>query len=321
METDKITEKIIEMYNNNIYIETIIEELGIAEHEVRKILKEHKLDRKPSRFSKELDKRIAQLYSSGKTQKEICYTLLVSENGIARALKREGIKKRTSSECNRKFNRNSNYFDKIDTPNKAYILGLIYADGNNFPRHNSITISLQESDKAILEEIKKEWEYEGNLRFSPLNSRNPNHKNQYLLNLTDEHMSKRLYELGVVDNKSLKIVFPTFLPDHLLSHFIRGYFDGDGNIYIDKKRNKCQTQTVGTKDFCEHLSSILIKMGCKNNIKHPKQCNENTFIIQTSGNKSSNIFLSWIYKNADMKLERKYNTYLTFSNLYKPNKS
>ena len=313
--------KIIEMYKNNICIEDILQELKITEHEVRTVLKEQLVDRKYSRFSKELDKRIAKLYILGKTQKEICYTLLVSEPGIARALKREGVKKRTSSECNRKYNRNSNYFDKIDTPNKAYILGLIYADGNNFPRHNSITISLQESDKAILEKIKKEWEYEGNLRFNPLNSKNPNHKNQYLLNITDEHMSKRLYELGVIDNKSSKIIFPTFLPDNLLSHFVRGYFDGDGNIYIDKKRNKCQTQIVGTKDFCEHLSSILTKMGCKNNIKHPKQCNENTFVIQTSGNKSSNILLSWLYNDADMKLERKYKTYLTFSNLYKPNKS
>lgn len=84
--------KIIEMYKNNICIEDILQELKITEHEVRTVLKEQWVDRKYSRFSKELDKRIAKLYILGKTQKEICYTLLVSEPGIARALKREGVK-------------------------------------------------------------------------------------------------------------------------------------------------------------------------------------------------------------------------------------
>lgn len=103
---------------------------------------------------------------------------------------------------------------------------------------------------------------------------------------------------------------------NLISHFVRGYFDGDGNIYYDKKRNKCQTQTVGTKNFCETLSNILFKMGCKNNIKHPKQCSDNTFIIQTSGNKSSSIFLSWLYQNSEFRLERKYQQYLSFISSY-----
>lgn len=253
---------------------------------------------------------------AGKTQKEICYDLLISCNGISSALKRKNISKRTFSECNRRYKRNQHYFDNIDTPNKAYILGLLYADGCNFTKHNSITLSLQESDKDILERIKQELGYTGELRFSPLSLKNSRHKNHYILNINDEILSRRLNELGVVDNKSLKITFPDFITKELISHFIRGYFDGDGCIYLDKKRNKCQTQTVGTKDFCEHLSIILKEIGCKNNIKHPKQCHENTFVIQTSGNKSSYTFLSWLYNSSDMKIQRKYNTYINFSHKY-----
>lgn len=313
--------KIIFDYQNNMSINSILDKYDIKERELRLILKSNKIDRNYNFYTEELYNRIADLYLAGYTQKKICEDLLVSENGIKSALKRKGIKKRSSSECNRKYKRNQNYFDKIDTPNKAYVLGFIYADGNNHINHNSLSISVQEEDAYILNAIKKELEYEGPLRFYPLSEKNPNYKNQYMLNINDEYISKRLEELGVVNNKSLILKFPDFITKELMPEFIRGYFDGDGNIYYDYKRSKCQTQTVGTKDFCEHLSNILLNMGCKNNIKHPKQCNENTFIIQTSGNKSSYSFLSWMYENAELKLIRKYNTYLTFSQIYKPNES
>ena len=224
---------------------------------------------------------------------------------------------RTSSECNRKYDRDQHYFDKIDTPNKAYILGLLYADGNNHSKHNSITLSLQEEDKELLEQIRSELKYEGPLRFTPLNKKNLKHKNAYVLCINDEYLSHQLIHWGVVDNKSLILTFPQFLPDDLISHFVRGYFDGDGCIYYDNKRNKCQTQTCSTYEFCQELSNLLLHFNCKNSIKHPKQCHNKTAILQTSENKSSYYFLSWIYDNAEMKLERKYNQYLSFLHVYK----
>lgn len=83
-----------------------------------------------------------------------------------------------------------------------------------------------------------------------------------------------------------------------------------------KKRKKCQTQTVGTIDFCNKLSEILLNMDCKNSIKHPKQCSQNTVVIQTAGNKSSYHFLSWIYDDVEMKIERKYQKYKKFCEEY-----
>ena len=304
------------MYTANKPIESICKKFGLKEKEVREILKSNNSDRKYNFFSKELYQRIIYLYLKGFTQKEICETLLIGGNVIRTTLKKNNIPMRSSSECNQRYKRNSCYFDKIDTQNKAYILGMLYADGCNHTNHNSLTISLQERDKDILDRIKEELEYEGPLRFNPLHNKNKNYMNHWVLNINDEYMSKRLEELGVVNNKSLLITFPNFLQKELLPSFVRGYFDGDGNIYYDSKRNKCQTQTVGTRDFCNTLSNILFSMGCKNNIKHPKQCHENTVVIQTSGNKSSYEFLSWLYEDADMKLERKYNQYLSFKEKY-----
>lgn len=41
---------------------------------------------------------------------------------------------------------------------------------------------------------------------------------------------------GCVPNKSLILKFPTTLPNELVNDFIRGYFDGDGSVYINNKR-------------------------------------------------------------------------------------
>ena len=210
-------------------------------------------------------------------------------------------------------------YNALTEPNKAYILGLLYADGCNHLSHNSITLSLQESDLSILKSIKKELNYEGPIRFVEKNKKNFRHKNQYVLCINDEYMSKQLERLGMVNAKSLKLLWPTFLPKDLISHFVRGYFDGDGCVWYDKKRNKCETQICGTRNFCENLSIILSNMSCKNSIKHPKQCNENTVVLQTKGNKSSYQILSWIYQDSDLKLDRKYQKYLEFcKSLNKP---
>lgn len=275
--------QIINMYMNNIDIEIIMQTIHSNEKDIRTVLKEQQLDRHYNIFSDELYQRIIKLYQDGHTQKYIKETLLIGEPVIRKTLKLNNIHMRTSSQCNQKYKRNSHYFDKIDTPNKAYILGQLYADGNNFTNHNAITLSLQETDKQLLEDIKSEIQYTGPLRVRELHKHNENHKNNYVLCINDEIMSKQLSKLGVVDQKSLKITFPTFLPNTLVHHFIRGYFDGDGCIYYDRKHNKWRTSTVGTVDFCQHLSDLLYTFTCKNNIYHPKQCNKNTVVLQTGG--------------------------------------
>lgn len=315
--SNELDRKIIEYYQLHVDIKLICNLFDISECELRTILKENQIDRTYNQFSQELIDRVCTLYQNGFTQKKICETLLVSYSGIKKILKRNNIPLRSYSQSNQHYKRDSHYFDCIDTPNKAYILGLLCADGNNHVDRNMITLSLQESDLIILERIKEELQYEGPIKLLPLQEKNPKYKNAYVLRLSDEHMSHRLKELGMINAKSLFFQFPQDIPPYLIPHFIRGYFDGDGCIYYDNKRNKCQTQTVGTWEFCSHMSALLLDIGCKNSIKHPKQCqSRNTYILQTAGNKSSFMFLNWLYQDADLKIPRKYQQYISFREKY-----
>ncbi len=209
---DKQEQDIIDKYQSNIDIDLIIKEYNTEEHFIREVLKDKQIDRKYNTFTEELNRRLIFLYDKKKlTQKKICYDLLVSEMGIKKILKRNHIPKRSLSECNKKYRRNSNYFDHIDSENKAYFLGLLFADGNNFSPHNAITLALQEEDGYLVNKFAKEIEYSGIIHKDNLHDINVNYKNQIRIVVNDQHMSKRLYDLGMIDNKSLVLQFPTFL--------------------------------------------------------------------------------------------------------------
>lgn len=313
-------QQIISDYKNEINIDTIMEKYDTDEHYIRTILKENEIDRwYYQQFSDELYQRIIKLHLDGLLHKDISYRLLVSHQGINNTLDRNNIPRMSISQRNQHIKRNSHYFDNIDTQNKAYTLGMIFADGNNFctPGKNALTIVLQEEDKSVLERIRQEIEYDAPLKFCNMKKKKEIYHNTYRLVVCDEYMCNKLLELGVVNNKSLKVKFPNYISEELLPHFIRGYFDGDGGVYYDDKHSKARTSLCGTYDFISHVSEILHNMGIKNHIYHPKQCGDSdTFVMNTTGNKSSYNFLTWIYKDADIKMERKYNKYLYICEKY-----
>jgi hypothetical protein len=71
---------------------------------------------------------------------------------ICKLLDSMGIKRRKNGM--RRYELNENYFDVIDSHDKAYILGFLFADGCNNPKKYTISISLQEEDKDILEKMR-----------------------------------------------------------------------------------------------------------------------------------------------------------------------
>lgn len=322
--TEKQKEQIIKMYNDKTYIGDIIDFYQTDEHHIRQVLKEAKADRHYNIWSEELYDRAIKLYGNGQTLNKISYDLLVTPQGLSKGLKKKEIEMRTYSDSNRKYKRNSEYFDNINTPNKAYVLGLIYADGNNYiyRKKHCLTISLQEDDYELLERVRQELEYEGSLRLSPLHDKNPNYKNHYILSIVDIHLCEQLKKIGVVERKSLVLEFPTFLRPDLIRHFVRGYFDGDGSNFYDYTNNKMIACVTGTREFILSLSKILESIYVNHSIAHPKQSKDsNTYVLKTNANLSSFKFLSWIYQDCDIKMQRKYQRYLDFCEIYQNNRS
>ncbi|MCF8001670.1 MAG: hypothetical protein K9K76_07440 [Halanaerobiales bacterium] len=110
-----------------------------------------------------------------------------------------------------------------------------------------------------------------------------------------------LISLGCVENKSKLIEFPSqkILPKSLISHFIRGYFDGDGSISTNGVDNGYKISIIGTKSFLEHVKKyygLNVKILKSNNI----------FELKFGGQGDIINFVDDIYQDASYKLKRKY---------------
>lgn len=251
---------------------------------------------------------IINLYNSGLSQAKVGEIYNVKWYIIGNILRKCGVVMRDHSHKARKYTIDENYFDNIDTPNKAYILGLLYSDGCNYPPQHRVKIELQERDKSILEKINTEIKSDKPLAFINLNNKNSNWQNTYRLDITNKHISDKLVELGMVQNKSLVLEFPIWLEETMYAPFLRGYLDGDG--HIEWSSSKFIT-IVGTNQFCQHIKEF-----CKNaldidcSICNTANKNSNTKLLYIHKKSKVKKFLDFVYKDAELYIERKYNTYL-----------
>ena len=93
-------------------------------------------------------------YETGKfTAVDLAKEYPISSTAINGLLRRHGYKAKSQSELKRKYNIDETFFDVIDTEEKAYFLGFLYADGYNNTDRNSVALSLNEDDKEILEKF------------------------------------------------------------------------------------------------------------------------------------------------------------------------
>ena len=222
-----------------------------------------------------------------------------------------------------KYYINRNYFDVIDTEDKAYILGFLYADGNNFPKKSQITMGLEEKDKDILNKMNTCLQYSKELTYQDLSNKHDfgySYEDMYKLCIYDKHMCNVLDLRGMHPNKSLILEFPKWLHPSLYSHFIRGYFDGDGSLYRRTFKNNTRTSTAvtltSTMNFCKAVSDICAEyIGINSGIYDASCHNGITSVFSICGNDVCKKFLDWIYKDATIYLERKYKRYVDYYEL------
>lgn len=203
---------------------------------------------------------------------------------------------------------NEDYFETIDTEDKAYWLGFIFADGCVTQDHKHLILYLSNVD------------YEHLIMFNNcLNSlysikhKNQNGNEYVILRITRKKIVEDLIDKGCVPSKTLILQFPTEdkLPKELQRHFIRGYFDGDGCIstILRKKKNRqnpimeCEVNFLGTKNMLENIVNIVPV----ENIKVFKFGNIYKFRIQ---NKKDIIkLMEYLYEDSSFYLQRKYDKY------------
>ena len=130
----------------------------------------------------------------------------------------------------------------------------------------------------------------------------------HTLDISNATVCADLRELGVTPRKSLTMTFPQM--PHLVRHFIRGCWDGDGSVYWEGNdcRKPSASYVSGSKEFIEQLVQHLVELGLPNRTIHKSTRSKNpTYYFRYTGPSCVKLY-HVLYDGVDesMYLTRKY---------------
>ena len=195
-------------------------------------------------------------------------------------------------------------FETIDTEEKAYWLGFLYADGSVGSKDNRIELCLAEKDLKQIEKFRDFIGVMNKISYRPQTK-------SYRYSFKSIPCKADLIKQGCVPKKSLILKFPTEeqVPKNLIRHFIRGYFDGDG--WFTNTEECFQVGIIGTEDFIKgFLDSIEIQNKNNKIFDVHRENGAKRYVFGAYQDVLN--FLNWIYKDSNVYLDRKYKHYLDF---------
>lgn len=269
------------------------------------------------RFTIEEGLILRQRYESGETTVSLAAEFNVSDSCISSWIKKVGGKLRTNSESKRKSTFNESYWDIIDTEQKAYWLGFFMADGY-ISQYNKIWrnlwCTLSHKDGHHLEQFLKDIGSVGYkvTYYKRKSKKTGNIHHKCRICLTSIPLVTNLCKLGWLEFKTTgDLTILNSVPDHLIHHLVRGFFDGDGSIGRQKKKRKRLALSYSVtivaqlthKLFLTKIRDII----CDGTLVSRKSLKQSKSVWRCHWNGNSQIrrIGSWMYKDSTRWLERK----------------
>ena len=202
------------------------------------------------------------------------------------------------------------FFDSIDTEEKAYWLGFIYADGY-LAKPSTIGIELKATDKEHLEKYRKSLKAEHEVKVYHKNSTFGPQDNCRIA-FASKHMFNILLNYFGSHKKTFEGHFPIIEDEKLIPHLIRGFFDGDGSLsglpQEEEHLFRPSLSFIGTKETLKYIEKIS-GFDWSWSQRHPEK-NTNNYQINCGRVNDCITFLNYMYKDATIFLDRKYERYL-----------
>ena len=296
--------KILDLYAAGTSFTEIVRQSSRSEHTITAVLRRNgsEPDRNPWRLTDEQRERIPGLYADGMDAPEIGRTLGCHSSSVYNVLKEEGINRRQQIACD-----NPGYFDQIDTPDKAYWLGFLGADGcvTGFTRGTKeylrLQVKLARKDRGHLVTLHgalkarrpiRDFEEESFGKMVPVS----------VLAVSSPPLARALISHGIVRRKT-DALEPWDGPAHLMPHYWRGLVDGDGSITINERG--VFMQLTGSEDAAKAFAPWANAVaGTRVNATRKKDCKA-AWCVQVGGVTGPRILLAALYDDAPMALARK----------------
>jgi hypothetical protein len=278
-------------------------------------------------FSEKDILEIIEKYVSGIRIMALCREYHCRNTTIAEILQKNNIKIKktyeyyTSKELarTRKYYCNEDVFENIDSHDKAYWLGFMFADGNvHVPKGKEtsskgirIEISLKEEDYYHLHNFSGflESNYPVKPKIVKLNGKEIL---VYRISIGSVKMGKDLISHGCVPNKSLILEYPKDLLEEYFPSFLCGYFDGDGCLsFIKHGRilSSNQLSLMGTISFLQIVKEKLFDIGIETGAIYKAGKDNKAYVLPIRANSHASFF-NLIYHKASYMLGRKFDKFM-----------
>lgn len=200
--------------------------------------------------------------------------------------------------------KNINYFNKIDTKEKAYILGFIIGDGY-IDKSGNFECTVMLKDKNILDFIS--YEIGCNVLKDETFNKNKRHFPNASIHIGNNILLRDIYKLfggRLKEDRRIPII-----PKQLERYLILGFFDAEGCITwgFRKDRNRLWQKISFTSKIkmLEGIQKILLKQNIATSIK-PKS-KEDCHVMEFSDRTRIKMFLDYIYPDEEfIILKRKF---------------
>lgn len=258
--------RIVELYSELKSAPKVGALVGMADYNVVVVLKAQGVFKDRREVTPEEREQMVKWYTEDKLSTwQIATKLGYLNVCVINNLKKTGLILRDRSTAAKTYSVDQDYFKEIDTPVKAYILGLIWADGNM--SKDSFTLALKESDKDLLEQIRLEIKSTGPLNFRKMQNDGKSKSNMWALRIHDKFFVQNLKDKGVVERKTSKLSYPSFLKEDFDTAFILGVCDGDGCIshtMNPSEKFRYRLGFSGSETMMLDLQRIIFnKLACK----------------------------------------------------------
>lgn len=308
--TEKDKQNIINLYINGVTkpkIREIYHCRSTAISEILKGIHSPNICQKKPKFSKEKEKEICEMYTSGKYNKKfIAEKFGCCVGTIINVLKRNNIEivsHRVAHFSDMELR--DDFFETIDSEEKAYFLGFMFADGYVYKgskNAKSVGLEIHIRDIDLIHKLKELLNTSNKIKY-----RKRSNTEMCSINVYSTKMANDLEKYGIVQNKTKVTKHLPDIPLPYRRHFLRGLLDGDGWISIDKN-GRYHVGFVSyhksiAKDFQKACNSLIEEKNRSTITTKGK--NSSGYVCAFQAQKQVKQLMTALYKDSTIYLTRK----------------